>query len=151
MEATTNKTFTLDWSLLASERRSSGWLIGDDAPRTEPLRVLLAVLDINLRRELALVLRIDGHEVIEAEDPVSPQRYVDGLQPPAAIDVLICGTALSAEGSKIRNPGGLIVIGRNRKKGCTSTLVSLSAKSLMQDKCDLAQVRRCIRDHREIS
>jgi hypothetical protein len=137
VETTTNKAFTLDWSLLAGdERRSSGWLIGDEAPgpvHEQPLRILLAVLDLNLRRELALALRLDGHEVIEAEDPVDPQRYLESGSTESAVDVLICGTAMEGEGSKGHGPSRLIMLGRDQRTGAMNTL----GKSLVQDGCSL--------------
>ena len=154
METTTNKTLTLDWSILADQRRSSDWLIGDEPPepnQTRRMRVLLSVLDANLRFALAQALRLDGHQGIEAEDPVSPQRYLDGIQPDAAVDMVICGTSVCERDSSNRDVCSLIMLGRERRAGAVNTLLPLSGKLPLGNAVEFAQLRQLVLQQQRIS
>jgi hypothetical protein len=133
----TNHYPTLDWSILASpERRSSEWLIGDMPPETtprRPVRVLLSVLDPALRRTLALGLRLDGHDVYESDDPVSPQNCLKD----ALADVVVCGASPSAE--RDSKPRGLIIL-----SGAYRT-----QQALVRDPHDLSRLCELVREYRE--
>ncbi len=133
----TNQRAILDWSVLAGpERRSSDWLIGDVPPETvprRPVRVLLSVLDANLRRTLALGLRLDGHEVCECDDPVSPQRCLDE----ALADVVVCGASPATE--RDPKPRGLIALSG----------VRTARRALVRDARDLGRLCQLVREHRE--
>ena len=136
MENTNTCTFP-DWSLLAaSERRSSDWLIDDMVPKPapqRPIRVLLSVLDPSLRRMLAIGLRLDGHEVCESDDPVSPDECLsDGLA-----DIVVCG-ALPAD-TRNGKPEELIVFSGPQ----------ITRRTLIRDPRDLSRLRTLVREHRE--
>lgn len=133
----TNQRSIVDWSVLAGpERRNSDWLIDDVPPDTtprRPVRVLVSVLDPNLRRTLALGLRLDGHEVCETDDPVSPQNCLAD----ALADVVVCGASPSTE--RDQKPCGLIVLSGARNP----------RRALVHDSRDLSRLCELVRDCQE--
>lgn len=119
-----------------SERRSSEYWIGDVPPEAmpqRPVRVLLSVIDPALRRTLAFGLRLDGHDVCEAEDPVSPH---DCLRD-AEADVVVCGTSPATV--RDRKASGLIVLAGARQ----------TRRALVHDVRDLGRLCEIVRDYGE--
>jgi hypothetical protein len=131
----TNKERFLDWSLLATpERRSSDWLLEEMAPTPpppRPIRVLIAVLDPGLRHTLAMTLRLDGHEVSESDDLVSPDECLaEGFA-----DLVVCG-ALPAD-TRNGKPEELIVFSGRR----------VTQRTLIRDPQDLNRLRYLVHEH----
>lgn len=93
-----------------------GW-VGSSASDGEPLRIVLAEDDREMRWMLAGVLRRDGHEVIEASDGL---ELVAALTSVAGIDLVV---------SDLRMPGvdGLEALRRLRLAGVETPMLLMTA------------------------
>src|SRR5262245_32057755 len=115
----------------SGQPREDSWLMSRRLPLGRRVRILIAEDDVALRSFLAVALRKDGYEILEARDGAEVLGHLEGVlctdrqwtassPPPAAPDIIV---------SDIRMPGltGLEVLDAIRGARLTVPVILITA------------------------